>query len=60
MPGAGRSDRHRSGCDSSSRPLLQPHPFREIPVRMGVTKGRVSQLHHDALNRLRDVMRELR
>jgi DNA-directed RNA polymerase specialized sigma subunit len=41
-------------------PLLQPHPFREIPVRMGVTKGRVSQLHHDALNRLRDVMRELR
>ena len=47
------------------RQLITAHyyhhiPFREIAVRMGVTKGRVSQLHHDALNRLREVMRELR
>jgi RNA polymerase sigma factor FliA len=47
------------------RQLITAHyyhhiPFREIAIRMGVTKGRVSQLHHDALNRLRDVMRELR
>lgn len=35
-------------------------PFRDLAERMGVTKGRVSQLHHDALDRLRDAMRELR
>lgn len=35
-------------------------PFRDLADAMGVTKGRVSQLHHDALNRLRDAMRELR
>lgn len=35
-------------------------PFRDLAERMGVTKGRVSQLHHDALKRLRDAMRELR
>lgn len=47
------------------RQLITEHyfnhvPFRDLAERMGVTKGRVSQLHHDALNRLRDVMRELR
>lgn len=35
-------------------------PFRDLAEAMGVTKGRVSQLHHDALNRLRGAMRELR
>lgn len=35
-------------------------PFRDLAEAMGVTKGRMSQLHHEALNRLRDALRELR
>jgi RNA polymerase sigma factor for flagellar operon FliA len=35
-------------------------PFRDIAEGMGVTKGRMSQLHHEALNRLRGALRELR
>lgn len=47
------------------RHLIKEHyfnhvPFRDLAESMGVTKGRVSQLHHDALRRLRDVMHELR
>jgi RNA polymerase sigma factor for flagellar operon FliA len=32
-------------------------PFHEIAAQMGVTKGRVSQLHHQALGRLRQRLR---
>lgn len=34
-------------------------PFQDLAVRMGVSKGRISQLHRAALLRLRDVLREL-
>ena len=33
-------------------------PFQCIATQMGVTKGRVSQLHHTALLRLRDALRQ--
>jgi RNA polymerase sigma factor FliA len=35
-------------------------PFRDIAEDMKLTKGRISQLHHEALNRLRGTLRELR
>lgn len=31
-------------------------PFVELAERFGVTKGRISQLHHEALSRLRNLM----
>ncbi|MGH8077546.1 MAG: sigma-70 family RNA polymerase sigma factor [Lysobacter sp.] len=34
-------------------------PFHVLATRMGLTKGRVSQLHRGALLRLRDLLREL-
>lgn len=33
-------------------------PFKDIALQMGVTKGRVSQLHREALSRLREGLRE--
>jgi RNA polymerase sigma factor FliA len=36
---------------------LQEQPFDEIAVLMGVSKGRVSQLHRQALVRLREILR---
>ncbi|HEY2346793.1 MAG TPA: sigma-70 family RNA polymerase sigma factor [Xanthomonadaceae bacterium] len=44
--------------------ILQLHyfqfvPFQEIAARMGVTKGRVSQLHKAALGKLRDALSDL-
>jgi RNA polymerase sigma factor FliA len=35
-------------------------PFRDIATDMKLTKGRISQLHHEALGKLRIVLRELR
>lgn len=36
---------------------LQEQPFEEIAVQMGVSKSRVSQLHRQALMRLREILR---
>ncbi len=33
---------------------FQLHTFEEIATEMGLTKGRVSQLHHMALRRMRE------
>lgn len=33
-------------------------PFREIATRLGLTRGRISQLHHDALGKIRSALRE--
>jgi len=35
-------------------------PFQDIAREMGVTKGRVSQLHKEGLAMLREVLRERR
>ena len=37
---------------------FQYMPFKDIAMQMGVTKGRISQLHRVALLRLRDLLRE--
>lgn len=37
---------------------FQHVPFRDVALRMRVTKGRVSQLHRAALLQLRDILRE--
>lgn len=42
------------------RHYFQQQPFDEIAVGMGLTKGRISQLHHAALKRLRERLRQLR
>jgi RNA polymerase sigma factor FliA len=36
---------------------LQEQPFEEVAVLMGVSKSRVSQLHRQALRRLREILR---
>lgn len=46
------------------RELVEQHyfhhiPFSEIAHDLGVTRGRMSQLHRDALQRLREALREL-
>jgi len=46
------------------RMIIEAHyfqfvPFQDIAAQLGLTKGRVSQLHHAALARLRDDLREL-
>lgn len=33
-------------------------PFKDIALQMGVTKGRVSQMHREALMRLRAGLRD--
>jgi len=33
---------------------FQLQPFEEIALELGLTKGRVSQLHHSALRRIRE------
>ncbi|NJL18612.1 MAG: sigma-70 family RNA polymerase sigma factor [Nitrospira sp.] len=33
-------------------------PFSEIAVELGLTRGRVSQLHHAALTKIRNALRE--
>lgn len=38
---------------------LQDQPFDEIARDMGLSKGRISQIHHSALARLRDSLRPL-
>lgn len=35
-------------------------PFRDIAADMKLTKGRISQIHHEALDRLRSALREIR
>lgn len=35
---------------------LQEQPFEQIATSMGLSKGRVSQLHHQALKRLRETL----
>jgi len=42
------------------RHYFQQQPFDEIAASLGLTKGRISQLHHAALRRLRDRLRELK
>jgi len=42
------------------RHYLQQQPFDEIARGMDLTKGRISQIHHSALRRLREKMREVR
>ncbi|RZI94577.1 MAG: sigma-70 family RNA polymerase sigma factor [Rubrivivax sp.] len=42
------------------RHYFQQLPFDEIAAGMNLTKGRISQLHHAALRRLRQRLRELR
>lgn len=34
-------------------------PFQQIAIDLGVTKGRVSQLHHSALSKMREILREM-
>lgn len=41
------------------RHYFQQQPFDEIAAGMGLTKGRISQLHHAALKRLRERLRQL-
>jgi RNA polymerase sigma factor FliA len=41
------------------RHYFQQLPFDEIALGLGLTKGRVSQLHHAGLRRLRERLREL-
>jgi len=41
------------------RHYFQQQPFDEIAVGMGLTKGRISQIHHAALKRLRERLRQL-
>ncbi|PTT87306.1 hypothetical protein DBR42_11910, partial [Pelomonas sp. HMWF004] len=38
---------------------FQQQPLDEIAVGMGLTKGRISQIHHAALKRLREKLRQL-
>ncbi|MBW8743393.1 MAG: hypothetical protein JF628_03435 [Sphingomonas sp.] len=41
------------------RHYFQQQPFDDIAAGMGLTKGRISQLHHAALRRLRERLRQL-
>jgi RNA polymerase sigma factor for flagellar operon FliA len=41
------------------RHYFQQQPFDEIAAGMRLTKGRISQIHHAALNRLRERLRQL-
>lgn len=41
------------------RHYFQQQPFDEIAAGMALTKGRISQLHHAALRRLRERLRQL-
>ncbi|WP_457356464.1 sigma factor-like helix-turn-helix DNA-binding protein [Roseateles sp. P5_D6] len=41
------------------RHYFQQLPFDEIARGLGLTKGRISKLHHAGLRRLRDHIREL-
>ena len=46
------------------RAIIRSHyfehkPFQDIAAEMGVTKGRVSQLHHAALEKMRETLRSL-
>lgn len=42
------------------RHYFQQQPFDEIAAGMELTKGRISQIHHAALKRLRERLRQLR
>ncbi|WP_447784496.1 sigma factor-like helix-turn-helix DNA-binding protein [Stenotrophomonas bentonitica] len=53
------------GVPERRRDILVAHyirqiPFQDIAREMGVTKGRVSQLHKEGLAMLREVLRERR
>lgn len=53
------------GLPPRLRTIIREHyferiPFTEIASRWGVSKGRLSQLHHLALNKLRSRVRDLR
>jgi RNA polymerase sigma factor for flagellar operon FliA len=39
---------------------FQRQPFDEVAASLGLTKGRISQIHHAALKRLRERLRQLR
>jgi RNA polymerase sigma factor for flagellar operon FliA len=41
------------------RHYFQQQPFDEIAAGMGLSKGRISQIHHAALRRLRELLRQL-
>ncbi|MES1158299.1 MAG: sigma-70 family RNA polymerase sigma factor [Terricaulis silvestris] len=50
------------GLPEAERTVMRQHyfngvPFVQIATLLGVTKGRISQLHHAALNRLRERLR---
>lgn len=42
------------------RHYFQQQPFEEIARGLSLTKGRISQIHHAALRRMRERLRELR
>jgi RNA polymerase sigma factor for flagellar operon FliA len=54
-----------AGLPQRERLVIKSHylhhvPFNLIADTMGITKGRVSQIHRDALDRLRNAMRAMR
>jgi RNA polymerase sigma factor for flagellar operon FliA len=42
------------------RHYFQQMPFEQIALGLGLTRGRISQLHHGGLRRLRDLLKQAR
>jgi len=47
-------------CRVVVRHYFQQQPFEEIALGMALTKGRISQIHHSALRRLKERLRALK